>query len=111
MENTEDGFAGFVAELDQILCGPPDDAGTVLEAARTLVYGDRQRAYGKARENHERIAKVWEAVLGVPISAEQVVACMAGLKLARIAGNLDHRDSWVDLAGYAAVWDKIKRGE
>ncbi|MCW5936732.1 MAG: hypothetical protein KIT11_05440 [Fimbriimonadaceae bacterium] len=37
------------------------------EAARTLVYGDRQRAYGKARENHERIAKVWEAVLGVPI--------------------------------------------
>ncbi len=74
-----------------------------LEAAELLICGDRQKAYGDARENHQRIADVWAVILGHEVTAEQVVLCMAGLKLARLAHDVTHRDSAVDGIGYLAL--------
>jgi len=79
---------------------------TVLEEAKLAVEGPRQENYGSPRTNLERIAKIWSVTLGMEVTWQQVAQCMIGLKLARLANTPDHRDSWVDIAGYAACWDK-----
>lgn len=33
------------------------------------------------------------------------------VKIARLRNSPDHRDSWLDIAGYVGCWDKIQRGE
>jgi len=46
-------------------------------------------------------------ILGRCITPEQVVACMIGLKLARLAEDATKDDSWVDIIGYAALGGEI----
>lgn len=36
---------------------------------------------------------------------------MIGVKMSRLAGNLGHDDSWVDIAGYVGCIDRIERRE
>ena len=89
---------------------------TVLEEAQNLIYGDRQKAYGSAAKNFTDIGVGWANILGVPVSAEQVALCMAWLKVCRITAGLSrgekvHRDSMVDLAGYAGCLEKIGNGQ
>jgi len=86
------------------------DRFELLDAARNAV-SDRGVAYGNVRDNHERIAVMWTALLGVSISAPQVAMMMAALKLARLAATPDHQDSWIDLAGYAATGSECLEGE
>lgn len=74
----------------------------LLEAAKATV-ADRGEDYGSIWENHERIAVIWTALIGIQIEPEHVAMMMAGVKLARLAATPDHQDSWVDLAGYAAT--------
>jgi len=87
------------------------DAETIIDKAKKAIYGQRQRDYGDAKTNHERIAGIWSVVLGQPVTAEQVVLCMIGLKMARLCHTPSHEDSWVDIVGYAGVWDKMQKGE
>lgn len=75
----------------------------LLLKAADLIDGDRAAIYGDARENHERIAAMWSAILGQDLTADQVYMCMIALKLARLANTPDHEDSWIDIAGYAAL--------
>lgn len=63
--------------------------------------------YGTMRENHQRIADIWAVILQQRVTPEQVALCMAGLKIARLVQSPDHEDSWLDLAGYAAVGAEI----
>lgn len=74
----------------------------VLSEASGLINGDRQKQYGTPAENFARVATIWGVILGIDVTAREVALCMAGLKLARLA-NGPHRDSSVDLAGYAAL--------
>lgn len=74
----------------------------LLEAAKATV-ADRGEDYGSIWDNHERIAMIWSALIGIQIEPEHVAMMMAGVKLARLATTPDHQDSWVDLAGYAAT--------
>ena len=74
----------------------------LLDAAKVAVR-DRGEEYGSPWENHERIAVMWTAIMGVQFEPEQVALCLAALKIARLSHNRDHQDSWKDLAGYAAV--------
>ena len=83
----------------------------LLNKTERVVYGQRQKDYGDAKTNHERIAQIWSVTLGVPVTWQQVVQCMVGVKLARLANTPDHEDSYIDIAGYAAVWDKAQHGE
>ena len=78
------------------------DRFDLLDAAKETV-ADRADEYGTPWQNHERIAVMWTAILGIEVEPEQVALCLAAMKIARLATSLDHQDSWVDLAGYAAT--------
>ena len=76
----------------------------VLVEAADLINGERAEEYGTPADNFARIAKGWEVILGVGVTAEQVSLCMAWLKIARIAGGgKASRDSFVDGAAYMAL--------
>jgi len=73
-----------------------------LDAAAGCVLKDRQNQYGKPEDCFGMIARMWGAYLGVCVSAHDVAAMMALLKIARFRHNPSHEDNAVDLAGYAA---------
>jgi hypothetical protein len=83
---------------------------TVTQEAHQIINGARRSSYGPADESFRRIATVWGAVLGQPITPMQVALCMVGLKLLRQAAN-HHRDNLVDLCGYAELADLIATSE
>jgi hypothetical protein len=75
---------------------------TILQEAQRLVHGDRQADYGHPLDDFSRTAKMWSAILGFPVSAEQVGLCMCAVKIGRQC-NRPKRDNMTDLAGYAAT--------
>jgi hypothetical protein len=81
-----------------------------LHTAIRIINGDRQESYGDAQESFDRIATVWSAITNTHITGAQVALMMAGLKLCRLSTDIDHSDSWVDLAGYAALGSEIALG-
>ena len=83
-----------------------------LDKAEELINGPRAHEYGDAGYNHYRIAQIWGVILGMDITPEQVCACMIGLKLARLANDrhMKQDDTWVDIAGYAALGGEISQG-
>ena len=82
---------------------------TILDEAETLVSGDRRESYGHPLENFSDIAAMWTGYLHAAgklsrldfISADDVALMMVAVKLARLGKNTHHRDSLVDLVGYA----------
>ena len=75
----------------------------VLEDAATVVSGAREATYGGPEQSFGTIADLWSVYLGCCLAPYDVAAMLALLKLARIKHSRgSHRDSWVDLAGYAA---------
>ena len=92
-------------ELDKL----PDVADGIEQEARRLVYGERAKTYGHPRGDFDRVAGMWSAMLGIPIDAEHVALMMIAFKLARLAATPDHRDSQVDVIGYALALDRLLR--
>lgn len=81
----------------------------ILDEAASLVDGDRNAQYGDPRQDFRRTAGMWAAYLGVEIAPHDVAAMMCLLKVSRVRWSPTKRDSWVDLAGYAACgWDCAK---
>jgi hypothetical protein len=80
----------------------------VLESASKLVAGDRHDDYGDAKENFDKIASIWSAVLGIEVTRQQVAMCMIGVKIARATNSPEKLDSWVDMAGYASLGAVLK---
>jgi hypothetical protein len=76
----------------------------ILTDAEKLINGDRNNAYGPPSQDFERTAIMWTAYLDGRkiLEAHDVAAMMALLKLSRLSWQPDNRDSWTDLAGYAA---------
>lgn len=68
---------------------------------------ERGSSYGTVEENFDRIARLWTVLLGKDVTPGEVALCLAGLKMARLIQTPDHRDSWVDLAGYAACGGEV----
>lgn len=79
---------------------------SILTQAEKIINGDRQEEYGPAKESFERVASVWSAILGQPVTAEQAALCMIGLKLVRCSYKIT-LDSIVDICGYAGIIEKI----
>jgi len=85
---------------------------SVCREADAAVRGPRQQAYGGPRENFERIAGLWREYLGkkflssCDLGPDDVASMMILLKLARLMNGY-HRDSVVDVAGYAACWELL----
>lgn len=83
----------------------------IVDIAKSLVYGDRGEAYGHPALDYARVAQIWSGILGHEVTPVQAIQCMIGIKLSRLSNTPDHRDSWVDIAGYAECGDRINRYE
>ncbi len=79
----------------------------LLENA-TVALSDRGSAYGDASDNFQRIADMWSVILNRRVTMKQVALCMSAVKMARLIETPDHADSWIDLAGYAALGVEVK---
>lgn len=79
----------------------------ILRTAGNLITGQRAKDYGDAGANFQRIANLWSPILGKDVTPEQVALCMAQVKIARLITSPAHEDSWIDLAGYAALGGEI----
>lgn len=108
-------FEGFkISEVES----PPANAGphTILDKAKDIIYGDREKAYGNPRFNLDTIAQLWTVYLrrkhpgtiGLELSANDVSQFMILLKTARLIHNPAHEDSLIDQAGYAALQHRIQ---
>lgn len=75
----------------------------ILEQAQELTLGDRNDQHGSPYENHVNIAQIWSVILKQNVTPHQVALCMAGLKIARLAGNPFNEDSYIDGAAYLAI--------
>ena len=91
----------------------PATRHNILTEAEAAVYGPRQAAYGHPRDNFERTARLWNGYLfakhlNAPLlDAADVAHMMVLLKMARLMQTPDHRDSLVDMAGYAATAARV----
>ena len=80
----------------------------VLIAAKDVINGDRQKDYGPPRENFARIADYWTTYLrnkrglDLDVTPSDVALLMVLMKVAR-SHESPTRDTFVDLAGYAAL--------
>ena len=74
--------------------------GQRIVRGRASVYGDPATSFAK-------VAKVWEGVLGVPVTAVHVALCMAGLKLVRAGETPDYSDNLDDIEGYVSIVREI----
>lgn len=85
----------------------------VLAEASEIIYGDREQTYGHPSKNLDVIADMWNAYMkgritveNYLLNAKDVAAMMILLKAARLANNQSHRDSVVDICGYAALIER-----
>jgi hypothetical protein len=81
-------------------------AERVQQQAPAIV-ADQRRSYGDPTELFEQVAVRWSQLLGSQITATLVDLCLMDLKLARLAGDPQHRDSLIDVAGYAACLAEV----
>lgn len=85
----------------------PTTRAAILDAAKKIVTGDRERQYGKPEDNFAAIAEFWTTYIGHPISSEDVAIMMALLKIARIRSGNYKADSFVDGVGYLSLAAEI----
>lgn len=76
--------------------------GRLLNEAFAVLNQDRQEDYGSPQESFNRIALLWSAWVGKPLTAHDVACMMVLLKMAREAHQHKH-DNLLDAAGYVAL--------
>lgn len=89
----------------------------LLDEATALVTGDRNAQYGDPLQDFKRSAAILNA-MGYQntlnggtrqLTGHDIALIVAAIKMSRIAWAPWKRDSWVDLAGYAACgWENVE---
>ncbi len=97
----------FLGESKDMYKDPPE---SILDEARRIVGGDRAKSYGHPKQDFDRTALIWEAILGIKLTAYQVALCMIGVKISREC-NARKRDNAVDIAGYAQTLSMVNERE
>ena len=69
----------------------------------------RRATYGDPAASMAMVAARWSVTLGHRVTPAEVMLCMIDLKLARLAHDPTHRDSIVDIIGYAALLPEVTR--
>jgi len=72
------------------------------------VLESRAAEYGPASASLDKIAARWSQVLECEVTPAQVVLCMIDLKMVRLTHDAGHRDSVVDVIGYAALMAEVR---
>ncbi len=99
---------------------------TILDIAGELVEGERNKTYKHPNENFRNIKNLWNdyflAISGRDDSTQKdsdglsmitkinefdVAMLMVLMKVARLATNPTHKDSLVDIAGYARCGERV----
>jgi hypothetical protein len=80
----------------------------ILDHAAEII-ADRRATYGDPAKSMATVAARWSVTLGRRVTPAEVVLCMIDLKLARLAHDPTHRDSVVDVIGYAALLPEVTR--
>ena len=80
----------------------------ILNRASVLVQGQREKDYGDKKENHNNIAKLWSAYLGISVTAHDVALMMVLFKMARTKLGQVSRDTYIDMSAYSAIAGEIK---
>ena len=86
------------------------EALDVLEEAKDLIYGQRADDYGDAQSNFQRMADLVNPIIKKAdgnLTATDMALVMIQVKIARLQETPDHEDSWIDIAGYAALGAQI----
>ena len=68
---------------------------------------NRGSEYGDTKKSFEMIATMWSEYLDTTVSSQDVCNMMILLKMSRLAENTTHHDSYIDIAGYAAISDML----
>lgn len=85
----------------------------ILRDALDLINGDRADDYGDAATNFNRIANGWNLILTDALRTHgrimpaHVALMMDWVKTSRLLVSLDHKDSWIDKAGYTALGGEV----
>ena len=80
----------------------------MLQQAADII-AERGAAYGDVTSSMSATAERWSITLGHAVTPAQVVLCMIDLKLTRLAHDPMHRDSVLDVIGYAALLPEVTR--
>ena len=96
---------------------PPVTREALLDMAKAVVCGEREKQYGSPEDSFRAIADYWTVYLrqtgNLPehreLTSEDAAIMMILLKVARQAGR-GKLDNWVDIAGYAACDAEIAEG-
>lgn len=83
---------------------------SLLAQAQALIDGQRKDEYGDVNESFNRIAGLWSAYLGHPLTAYDVADMMILLKLSRLKISPTHKDSSIDVIGYMLCKEKLESG-
>lgn len=84
----------------------------ILKEANDLIYSARPATYDHPAQNFKRTANIFTGILKEKLKDHEeineydVAMLMIGLKMARLQHQY-HRDSVVDIAGYAGCMERI----
>lgn len=83
----------------------------ILHGATIAVTQQRNNTYGPPTQDFDRTARILNAIgfrivdstgEPLPISSHHIAIIQIAVKLSRLTWSPTHRDSWIDVAGYAA---------
>tara|TARA_R100000781_G_scaffold15431_1_gene12716 strand:- start:482 stop:772 length:291 start_codon:yes stop_codon:yes gene_type:complete len=83
------------------------DINDNLKIAAKLLSGRRHKEYGDKKTNHDNIAKLWSAYLGIDVNAHDVAILMLLLKIARTKSGNPTEDTYIDMVGYSAIAGEV----
>jgi hypothetical protein len=77
----------------------------ICDIAKRLTSYDRQLDYGSPIEDFTKQARMWSVILNTNVTPQQIAMCMIAVKLCRMTNSPRHRDSAIDVVGYARCLD------
>lgn len=108
MENSEKNVGTVETPTDHIAeAGKKVSRADILDRAKAIVTGEREKQYGKPEDNFAIIAELWGTYTGYKFSPVDVAMMMALLKVARIKTGDYLADNYVDICGYVACAGEI----
>ena len=85
----------------------PTTRAEILDAAKAIVTGEREKQYGSPEDNFGVIARLWSTYAGHSFTPVDVAMMMTLLKVARIKTGHYKTDSYIDACGYLACAAEI----